>query len=179
MGDAEIIIKKLEAADIDRVSCFSMSADEDKPLQLFIRRKAFKSSQARLTQTYVAKLKDTPEVVGYISLMCAEVRLEDGYQIEDKAEANRYPYQPAIRIARLACCDEHRGKKIGKQLVEMAIGLVLLTIVPHAGCRFIILDAKRKSVTFYQERGFRLLDTVGNRAAENPIMFMDLRGMEA
>jgi len=177
MGDPEIIIKKLEAADIDQVSRFTMSDEEDKPLEQFIRRKARTSGSAQLTQTYVAKAADTKHVVAYISLMCAEVRLEGAYSLEDKTDANRYEYQPAIRIARLACCDEFRGKKVGKTLVEAAIGLVLLNIVPHAGCRFIILDAKRKSVSFYEGRGFRLLDTPENRKAKTPLMFLDLRSL--
>ncbi len=152
-----------------------MAAEEDRPLQNFLRRKARKSAGANLTQTYVAKVKDGPHVIAYISIMCAEVRLEDAYELPDKADANAYAYQPAVRIARLACCDKHKGAGLGRRLVETVIGIVLLSIVPHAGCRFLILDAKRKSVAFYQRMGFRLLDTSENRKSENPIMFLDLR----
>lgn len=173
----EIIIKKLEAAEIDRVSSFSMEADEDRPLQNFIRRRARKSAEASLTQTYVAKVKDERQVLAYISIMCAEVRLENAYELPDKLGANVYAYQPAVRIARLACCDKHKGTGLGRQLVETVIGLVLISIAPHAGCRFLIVDAKRKSVAFYRRLGFRLLQTPENRASENPVMFLDLRSV--
>lgn len=172
-----IIIKKLEATDVDQVSKFSMELEEDRPLQVFIRRDARKSALANLTQTYVAKVEGERKVIGYISIMCAEVALEKTYNIPDKVGADRYDYQPAVRIARLAMCKEYKGKGIGPQLVETALGVILLSIVPHAGCRFVILDAKSKSIAFYKKLGFRLLDTEANKAAPTPLMFLDLRNL--
>lgn len=173
--EEDVIIKKLEAASLDQVSRFSMTDPDDEPLQIFIRRFAHKSAKANLTQTYVAKKEGDKKVVGYISIMCAEVALEKTYDITDKVGADRYDYQPAVRISRLAVCSDSAGKKIGKRLVETAIGIVLISIVPHAGCRFLILDAKSKSVPFYEKMGFRLLDTEENKKATTPLMFMDLR----
>lgn len=174
MPDANIIIKKLEAANLDQVSRFRMRED-DKALQIFIRRDARKSAKANLTQTYVAKVEGAAHVVGYISIMCAEVALEKTYDIEDKVGADRYDYQPGVRISRLAVLPDYQGQQLGRQLVETAIGIVLLSIVPYAGCRFLILDAKAKSIPFYQKMGFRLLDTPANRAKSTPLMFLDLR----
>lgn len=175
--DTNIIIKKLEAANLDKVSRFRMSSEEDKPLQIFIRRKAHKSAAANLTQTYVAKVDGAVGVIGYVSIMCAEVKLEKTYKISDKLDADKYEYQPAVRISRLAVEDSYRGKQIGRQLVEVAIGVTIHAIVPNVGCRFLILDAKSKSVKFYEKRGFRLLDTPENRSKETPLMFMDLRDL--
>lgn len=175
--EISIEIKKLEAAEIDQVSAFRMEDAEDKPLEIFIRRNAFKSAQANLTQTYVVKLEGDRKVIGYITMMCAEVKLEKAYDITDKVGAERYDYQPAVRIARLAMCREYKGKGIGPQLVEMALGIILVSIVPSVGCRFVILDAKSKSIPFYKSRGFRLLETETNRANETPLMFLDLRNL--
>lgn len=61
--------------------------------------------------------------------------------------------------------------------METAIGIVLLSIVPHAGCRFMILDAKPKSIPFYKKIGFRLLDTEENLEKPTPLMFLDLRNL--
>ncbi|CAN0568320.1 unnamed protein product [Ectocarpus sp. 12 AP-2014] len=173
----EIIIKKLEKAGEDQVSLFRMSDSEDKPLVQFIRRTAKKSAAANLTQTYVIKESGSPCVLAYISLMCAEIRLDKQYEIDDKVGANRYEYQPAVRIARLAVCDVCQKKGWGRKLVEFVIGIVLISIQPHAGCRFLILDAKRKSVGFYKKLGFRLLETEANKTDENPLMFMDLKSV--
>lgn len=175
MSGENIVIKKLEAANLDQVSRFRMSANDDKPLQIFIRSEARKSAAANLTQTYVAKVDGSNLVIGYISIMCAEIKLDKAYEIGDKPDADRYEYQPAIRISRLAVEDAYQGRKIGRQLVETAVGIVLLSIVPHAGCRFLILDAKQKSVDFYERLGFRLLGTEENARSETPLMFMDLR----
>ena len=60
-----VIIKKLEAANLDQVSRFRMGDEEDKGLQIFIRRDARKSAQANLTQTYVAKRDGEKKVIGY------------------------------------------------------------------------------------------------------------------
>jgi len=172
-----IIIKKLETADQDQVSRFRVKEADDKALEVFIRRDARKSAQANLTQTYVAKADGDRKVIAYISIMCAEVALERAYQIPDKAGADRYEYQPAVRIARLATSRDHIGQGIGKRLVETVIGIVLLSIVPNVGCRFLILDAKPKSIDFYKKRGFRLLDTPENLKKAKPLMFMDLRNL--
>ena len=174
---AGIIIKKLEAANQDQVSRFRMDHEDDKPLEIFIRSTALKSAKANLTQTYVAKREGDKKVIGYVSIMCAEVSLEKTYQIDDKVGADRFEHQPAIRISRLARMASCRGEEIGRQLVETAIGIVLVSIVPHAGCRFIILDAKRKSIDFYKSLGFRLLATPANLEKQTPLMFMDLRDL--
>jgi predicted N-acetyltransferase YhbS len=172
-----VTIKKLEAANLDQVSRFRMEDEEDEALQIFIRRDARKSAQANLTQTYVAKRDGEKKVIGYISIMCAEVALEKTYAIPDKIGADRYEYHPAVRIARLAVETAHSGAGLGRQLVETAIGVVLLSVVPAVGCRFMILDAKPKSIGFYRRMGFRLLDTEENRATPTPLMFMDLRNL--
>jgi len=177
VADENIIIKTLEAADLDQVSRFRMEREEDKPLEIFIRRDARKSAAANLTQTYVAKVEGDQKVIGYISIMCAEVALEKTYEIADKVGADRYEYQPAVRISRLAMATGWEGRKIGRQLVETAIGVVLVSIVPVAGCRFMILDAKPKSIAFYRRLGFRLLDTEENLKKATPLMFLDLRNL--
>jgi GNAT superfamily N-acetyltransferase len=123
------------------------------------------------------KLKGSGMSLGYVSIMCAEVALEKTYPIADKVGADRYDYQPAVRISRLAMSEGYAGRSIGRQLVETAIGIVLISIIPNAGCRFMILDAKPKSVPFYKKMGFRLLDTKENLEKTTPLMFMDLRNL--
>jgi GNAT superfamily N-acetyltransferase len=172
-----IILKKLEAAKIDQVSRFKLPDDGDRPLTNFLRRVALKSSKANLTQTYVLKYEGQCNVIAYMTLMCAEIALANAYQIGDKAGAENYEYQPALRIARLAVAKEAQGNGFGRTLVDLAISIALDRVQPIAGCRFLILDAKRKSVQFYEKLGFRILDTKENRNAITPIMFMDLQNL--
>lgn len=44
----------------------------------------------------------------------------------------------------------------------------------RVGCRFLITDAKKKAIPFYEKQEMQLLETDVNRAKENPIMFIDL-----
>lgn len=173
MGD--YYIKALGLPGEDQLSRFKMSSSEDYALQNFIRKTARHSSNARLTKTYVAKREGHNAVCGYITIMCAEIRLEQTYSIADKTDADRWDYQPALRVARLAVTDECRGKGIGQQLLDVAVGVALTQVIPHVGCRFMILDAKRKSIEFYSKYGFSLLATDSNIEAVTPIMFLDLR----
>ena len=46
--------------------------------------------------------------------------------------------------------------------------------MPHVGCRFLVVDSKRDSISFYQKGGFVLLDTVSNHSDQHPLMFFDL-----
>lgn len=170
-----IIVKALEASETDQVSKFRLPDAFDKPLVRFIRRDALKSSSANLTQTYVAKNHDSRKVLAYVSVMCAEVAFEQTYTIADKVGADRYDYQPAIRIARLAVDESAQKIGLGQALVRFIIGIAQQSIQPLVGCRFVILDAKAASIKFYERQGFRLLDTDANRAKETPLMFLDLQ----
>ena len=169
------MLKMLEAASSDQVSRFRVRDAADQALQIFIRRTARKSAAAGLTKTYVATRRADRRVLGYVTIMCAEIKLEGTYPIGDKTGADAWEYQPAVRIARLAVDGGHEGAGLGRQLVELAIGIVLEAIEPRVGCRFLIVDAKRKAIAFYEKLGFRLLDTAANQGGNEPLMFLDLK----
>jgi predicted N-acetyltransferase YhbS len=173
----EIVVKLLEEPSVDQVSRFRVDGEESRSLVRFIRRDAFKSAKANLTQTYVLKRGGDKCVIAYASIMCAEVALEQSYAIADKVGADRYDFQPAIRIARLAVDEEYRGIGLGRLLVRFIISVVQESIQPITGCRFVVLDAKPGSVAFYESLGFRLLDTQQNRAKNTPLMFLDLQDL--
>ena len=67
-----------------------------------------------------------------------------------------------------------QGQGIGKYLLDWCIGLVKFSIMPHVGCRFLVVDSKQESISFYERSGFVLLDTDENRQDEHPLMFFDL-----
>lgn len=115
------------------------------------------------------------DVVGYITLTCSEIDLENGYQIADCQYANRYPTMPALKIARLAVDCRHRNKGIGELLVGMALAIAQDEIAPSAGCRFVVTDAKQDAVGFYERQGFTRIDSEANLQREQPVMFVDLQ----
>ena len=107
--------------------------------------------------------------------MSAEISLLGSYNIPNKPRADRYPSQPAVRIARLAVADDCQGCGIGSDLVALAVSISLDQLVPFVGCRFIVVNAKQKSIDFYTRRGFTLLDTDANKSTPAPIMWLDLK----
>lgn len=156
---------------------FSSSERADLPLKTFFRRDAEKAGDAFITQTYVAVPPEGLEscILGYISLMSAEIAVKGLYPIADKPRADRYPSQPAVRIARLAVSEDVQGRGVGKDLVSLAFSVSLDRICPFVGCRFLIVNAKRKSIDFYGRRGFTMLETEKNLESPAPIMWIDLK----
>lgn len=86
-----------------------------------------------------------------------------------------YDHYPAIKIARLAVDRRYARIGIGKTLVELGLAIVVEEICPRVGCRFVVVDAKRESVSFYERKcGFTALDTPANLSSERPVMFLDV-----
>ncbi|MGD0960754.1 MAG: GNAT family N-acetyltransferase [Methylomonas sp.] len=116
-------------------------------------------------------------IIGYMTLTCSEIDLQDGYDITDCVHASHYEFLPAVKIARLAVDARYRTKGIGSTLVEYAIALVLDIIAENVGCRFVMTDAKREAVGFYEKLGFNLLDSEGDQGIEHHLMFLDLQNL--
>lgn len=166
---------------------FSMGSQEFQPLKSFLQNQALDFQHSLIAQSYVVvaekdRNKDVRKAVGYITLTCSEIDLQDCYDIEDCPNANRYEVLPAIKIARLAVdknyrYDENRKENygIGKMLMQFAVLLSLDVISAQIGCRFLITDAKDDAISFYERCGFTLLDTEENKKSEHPIMFVDLK----
>ena len=169
-------IRTLEEGDCK--SPFLMEADEDLPLKIYFKRDAERAASSFITKTYVAVPEDDEDkrILGYISLMNAEVQIRGIHKIPDKPRANHYEFQPAVRIARLAVADDMQGQGIGQDLMSLGLTICLDRIVPLVGCRFAVVNAKQKSMNFYREKfQFEMLDTEGNRSASAPIMWLDLK----
>ena len=80
--------------------------------------------QASIAQTYVA-VTGNKNIIGFISLTCSEIDLQDGYEITNCVQANNYAFLPAVKIARLAVDARYRSSGIGSTLVDYAIALIL------------------------------------------------------
>ncbi len=54
------------------------------------------------------------------------------------------------------------------------MSLLRKNVLPHIGCRYLVVDAKHESIPFYQKNGFTFFDAENNRSNEYPLMFFDL-----
>jgi GNAT superfamily N-acetyltransferase len=168
-------IRPIEAGD--KLTGLSLGDEAYLPLKVFVQRHAKAYQQQSLARSYGAFSVDTAtkgKLLGYMSLVCGEVVIDDA---DDPIIADvdyRYRHYPAVKIARLAVDARWRGQNIGGQLIELSLAIALEVIAPQVGCRFLMVDAKQPSVEFYEKLGFTLLDTAANRARNEPIMFIDL-----
>lgn len=152
------------------------------PLKTFLQRDAKKYHSADLAKTYglFTPVGGDEKIIGYITLICAEVSTEFAIHPEGDGVDFRYPGYPAVKIARLAVHASYRDKDLGlgRYLVEFSLGLAKSVICPNVGCRFMVVDAKKQSVGFYKRVGFTMLDTEANKARPEPVLFVDLNKIE-
>ena len=169
-----LVLRELLPDDI--ANKLSLGKAEFQPLKTYLRKSAHKFHRTDIAKTYVFVPEDEepPRIWGYISLTCSQVSLDDKYFTDDCTEANRYEALPAVKIVRLAVDKELKGRGLGQQLVDFAVWRASDSIMPNVGCRFLMADAKKSAVSFYEKVGFTLLDTLENKRSRHPVMFMDL-----
>lgn len=144
-------------------------------MKTFLRRDALEFERQSLARTYAAFQVEPQKVLGYITLVCGEIVTEEGDPGLIETAEYRYLQYPAVKIARLAVdATLQRKAGLGRYLVNLALGTAKREICPAVGCRFVVVDAKRQAVGFYERCGFTMLDTPTNRALNEPVMFIDL-----
>jgi predicted N-acetyltransferase YhbS len=155
----------------DRVKGLSLGGKEYLNLAIFLQKDARRHHNENASKTYV--FVNGKQVVGYISVSCGLIQLG---QPPAGLEGYVYKEYPAVRIGKLAVDTAYRGRKpgLGKQLVALVVALVTTKVMPHVGCRFIMVDSHQSAVPFYEKQGFRLLDTEENKARRTPMMFLDV-----
>lgn len=171
MPDSGYYIRKLEA--FDSVQNFKTGNPSFLPLKTFLQKQAKQFQQSSIAQTYVAVMGDK-NIIGFVTLTCSEINLQNGYELTDCSHANHYEFLPAVKIARLAVDSRYRSFGVGATLVDYAIALIRDRIAENVGCRFVVTDAKSEAVSFYEKQGFVLLDSESNRSTEHRLMFLDL-----
>jgi GNAT superfamily N-acetyltransferase len=158
----------------DRLRGMSLGDAAFTPLKTFLQRDALEFERQSLARTYGAFTGDPQRIVGYVTLVCGEVVTADGDGCLIADLDYRYSQYPAVKIARLAVDQSVQGIGLGRELVNLALGTTVREICPAVGCRFVMVDAKKNAVKFYERCGFTLLDTPANREREAPVMFVDL-----
>ena len=174
MLDSDYFLRKLEISDT--VKNFKVGSQSFLPLKTFLQKQAQQFQQSSIAQTYVAVTGDK-SIIGFVTLICSEIDLQNDYDLADCSHANHYEFLPAVKIARLAVDTRYRANGIGSTLVDYAVALIQDKVAENVGCRFVVTDAKSEAVSFYQKQGFILLDSEGNQSTEHHLMFLDLVGL--
>lgn len=120
-------------------------------LNQFLTRYAYQNQQAGASTTYLA-LSENAEVIGYYTLVVAEVQYDDAPERLTKGLA-RHPV-PLMLLARLAVAAGWQGKGIGAGLLKEAM-LRTLQAADIAGIRALAVHAKDDEArAFYEHFDF-------------------------
>lgn len=171
----ELHLREIRSDDIR--SKLSLGAAEFTPLKIFLNKSAVDFHQLNIAKTYVLADKNTlnkAKVWGYVSLMSSEIMLDTDHRPCENSNAPRYEVFPAVKIARLAVDKNLQGKGYGMVLLGYCSTLVKQLIMPHIGCRFLVVDSKVTAVPFYKKAGFTLLETAIEQRNLSSMLFLDL-----
>ncbi len=120
-------------------------------LNRFLTRYAFQNQQAGAANTYVA-LNEREDIVGYYTLVVAEVQYDDAPERLTKGLA-KHPV-PLMLLVRLAVSTAWQGKRIGAGLLKDAM-LRTLQAAEIAGIRAFAVHAKDdEAKAFYEHFDF-------------------------
>lgn len=176
MAADSIDVEARPVEDGDDPRGLSLGHADFQPLKTFVERDAQDYSRRMLAKP--CGVFDGKKLLAYVSLLCSqiEVVLLPSPLDSDGAEYRHDEY-PALKIARLAVDGRHRGKGLGRLLVQHGLGIARNNTASMVGCRFVILDAKKQSIEFYKKHGFNRIES--GSEPEQPIMYLDLMGTGA
>lgn len=171
MPPASLFLRPIKAGDI--LTGFSLGAKDLQPLKTFLKRDALEYHENNVAKTFVLveSLRGS-HVYGFLSLVCSEIKNEDQTHLEDCKTANRYQSFPAIKLVRLAIHHKLQGQGYGREMMGWCVRHVVDNVMPHAGCRFLVADAKHNALPFYEKLGFTLMATTAS--SKHPVVFIDL-----
>lgn len=81
---------------------------------------------------------------------------------------------PAVKIGRLAVNKESQIGGLGKMIVDYTKGT--FTTNNKTGCKFITVDAYRKSLQFYEKMGFKYLSSK-DKKSDTRLMYFNLQSI--
>ena len=113
---------------------------------------AYQNDKSGIGKTFV--LFDDDIAVGFVTLCSASINFED---VPKTMKLPRYPI-PAIKIARLAVDKRYQNKGFGKELLAFSLEKIAM-LADFIGVRFVTVDAKEESKSFYEHFGFISLPT--------------------
>ena len=127
----------------------------------FLLKDALKNQEMHISTTHLWFYKPSNELAGYITLLTDRISLLPAQKEIFKKKGVNYKSLPALKIGRLCVHDKFLRKGIGTHMVDALI-LLIQDLNKKAGCRFIVLDAKRNqdkskdAVHFYKTLGFEV-----------------------
>ncbi len=143
-----------------------VSTNDD--LNDFLKTDSLEDQENLISRTYLCCWKKS--IIGYFSVVADTIEVQ---AIDEHDGIEGYPYRkyPSIKIARLAVDRKFERKGIGRFLVLAAIGLAM-SVTEIIGCRYLTVDSKHESLSFYEKLGFKIVERY--RQSEFSKMYLDM-----
>lgn len=166
---------------VDSNTIFKNFICDDDDLKDFLFSKSKDYSKEKLAVTYV--FENNNEIIAYFSIF------NDSLNVEKEKEASKSAFKklisslaphgkrhlrsfPAIKLGRLSVSDTFQRKGIGKQIISIIIGLAVKQN-DFCACKFITVDAYKKSLEFYEGLEFEYL-SAADKEKDTRQMYLDL-----
>lgn len=136
---------------------------DDVDIKDFLISKAKDFQNELLAKTYL--LEQQEQTSAYFSIFNDSLRIEDIQGDLSKTGLRRFlsnlvshqkrhlQHFPAIKIGRLAVCDEGKGKGLGRDIMKYIINLII-ELNEITACKLITVDAYASSLVYYEKMGF-------------------------
>lgn len=108
-------------------------------------------------------------LVGFITLSMAHLSVER--VAEGDLPETEYRNFPSLLIGRLAVDKRHHLQDVGTRLCQFALKKAI-DAREIFGCQYVIVNAKREAIGFYEKNGFRLGESQPSR--REPLMYFKL-----
>ena len=166
-----MLVERLEPRHQKMLPAFRTTSTE---LGSFLVEDALKDQGIAVSITYLWLYREPRELVGYVTLLTDSLRLQET-ELQKKflEKGVLYKSLPALKIGRLCVDDRFIRRGIGTVIAKFAM-ITAVRMNETAGCRFLVADAKKDSVSFYRKLGF---DTLESKRKETIPMFFDLLNM--
>lgn len=137
----------------------------------FIHNEALDFQNERLGVTYLLLTKN--RLIGFVTLSMADLRKEK-MEEEERLRIGKENY-PALQISQLAVEEKLKKQGIGTYLCDFCLAKAY-EFSEKVGCRFLVLNAKREAIEFYEKYGFKLIPKQEKR--REPIMYLNIFSKE-
>ncbi len=165
-----------EEIKIERINpthSFQTFQSYEKELVDFLIEDALDNQKKQISVTYLWFLKG--ELVGYLTLLNDRINLEGELKDIFREKGIGYHSLPSLKVGRLCVDNRFLRRGLGTLMLAFAVKIANHIFIDYAGCRFIVLDAKRNpqndSLHFYKKVGFEELK---QRKKGTTPMYLDL-----
>ena len=148
----------------------------DLDISEYLIKDSWRDRQNLFSQTYL--WRQDGQIRAYCSVVNDNLQRQALPEKDQAKYSTKVPYShyPAVKLARLGVSHEFQGKGLGRHLI-ISMALLMSRHDNKTGCRFMVLDAYKDRVAFYEKIGFRRRIARGSN--HTVPMYLDLKPFRA